>query len=483
MVRNTAASQLADIQKAHPDDIFNLLNRIVPYLRSKSWETRTASAKAIGGVVENAEKWDPNRFNRPPPKLEEIKDEELNGDGLCEVKSEETGESYAIKLENGLYNNDFLKFETLDYFSVIKNGKKLFRSSGKEYDFSLADLDPAERLALQKKNVMARLGISGEYMEEEIVNEKDFATALNALPTPKIDTSVAGIPYRHSVSSPAVYSPMVDNSGVPQTPNEDGTAGLSKRQQNMLKRKAKQSAKNHANKVRVVDLATPSRRQSVIETSSTPHPLKQEGSTNGNGNSQDYFSLEKVKEEPDDSKIIVEHKKPVIVEPAIPTATNEEWPFERLCDILKIDMFDTNWEVRHGALMALREVIRVHGGGAGREEGKSKEINDALNKQWLDDLGCRLTCVFMLDKFGDFVSDNVSFNPSLNSSRVISNVGRLLHPFARQQHRCLVLCSCIFHKALYWQSTVYCIGWSCSMGWRHWFSLVTRCGKSVMAAC
>src|SRR5690606_37180390 len=110
-------------QKAHPDDIFNLLNRIVPYLRSKSWETRTASAKAIGGIVENAEKWDPNRYDRPP-RLEEIKDEE-EGDKLSQIKSEETGEKSDAKLENGLYNPEFLKFETLDIYSVIKNGKKL----------------------------------------------------------------------------------------------------------------------------------------------------------------------------------------------------------------------------------------------------------------------------------------------------------------------------------------------------------------------
>ncbi len=43
-----------------------------------------------------------------------------------------------------------------------------------------------------------------------------------------------------------------------------------------------------------------------------------------------------------------------------------EWPYERLCDFLKIDLFDPQWETRHGAAMGLREIIRVHGAGAGR---------------------------------------------------------------------------------------------------------------------
>ena len=67
LIRNTAAQQLADVQKSHPDELFNLLTRVVPYLRSQSWDTRTAAAKAIGGIVDHAEKYDPNAT------LEEVK--------------------------------------------------------------------------------------------------------------------------------------------------------------------------------------------------------------------------------------------------------------------------------------------------------------------------------------------------------------------------------------------------------------------------
>src|SRR6266536_5599286 len=36
LIRNTAATQLADVQKAHPEELFNLLTRVVPYLRHKT---------------------------------------------------------------------------------------------------------------------------------------------------------------------------------------------------------------------------------------------------------------------------------------------------------------------------------------------------------------------------------------------------------------------------------------------------------------
>ena len=56
LIRNTAATQLADVQKAHPEELFHLLTRVVPYLRHKTWDTRIAAAKALGGIVDNADR-------------------------------------------------------------------------------------------------------------------------------------------------------------------------------------------------------------------------------------------------------------------------------------------------------------------------------------------------------------------------------------------------------------------------------------------
>jgi TATA-binding protein-associated factor len=67
-----------------------------------------------------------------------------------------------------------------------------------------------------------------------------------------------------------------------------------------------------------------------------------------------------------------------------------------------------NWECRHGAAIGLREVLRRHGTGAGKTmEVRSKEELEAQNTAFLDDCAIRLLCVFALDRFCDFVSDQV----------------------------------------------------------------------------
>ncbi len=148
LIRNTAAQQLADVQKAHPEELFNLLTRVVPYLRHKTWDTRIAAAKALGGIVENAEKYDPNSPIKDEPKKEE--------DDFGIKKEEPVDE---IPLAEGQ-----LSLETLDVVSIIEHGKELLRGGGREYDYALANLDPAQRLAHQKKTLAGRLGLLGEYL-------------------------------------------------------------------------------------------------------------------------------------------------------------------------------------------------------------------------------------------------------------------------------------------------------------------------------
>lgn len=90
------------------------------------------------------------------------------------------------------------------------------------------------------------------------------------------------------------------------------------------------------------------------------------------------------------------------------------------------DVFDSaNWEVRHGAALALREVIRVQGAAGGiqststlpimldpatdvdLEEKATPEENAFLHSKWTNHLAVKLLCVFVLDRFSDFVSDQV----------------------------------------------------------------------------
>ncbi|RAR03157.1 snf2 family dna-dependent atpase domain-containing protein [Stemphylium lycopersici] len=395
LIRNTAADQLADVQKQHPDELFNLLTRVIPYLRSKSWETRVAAAKAIGGIAANADRFDPNAHDQDESGSPDGIKSESNG----HVKKEENGESALPPLSHGL------DLATLDLPSILKFGKVLASSGAKEHDYKLAAMDPAERLEYQKSTLLKRLGFEGAWVEDLTPPQETMPqTPGPKTPAPhRIDTSVSRPENMNAAGSPPLA-----------TPNGQG---LSKRQQNALKRKAKKNAAGGANKVQIVDFNANSRKDSQadpLETPTRPHPvaLKFEKSENGDDgdSANDYFSLERTGGD-DDAKMVKEFKgAPVPEKSSFQTEAEEaglEWPFERVCSYLAVELFDFTWEVRHGAAMGLREILRIHGGGAGRRKGLSRTENDQLNQRWLNDLACRMICVFMLDRFADFTGDNV----------------------------------------------------------------------------
>ena len=381
------------------------MTRVVPFLRQKGWDTRVAAAKAIGGIVEHAEKFDPNADDFDIP----IKGE-FNGshNGSAEAKKEDKASLQPLA------SDDQLDLTTLDVSTILVKGKQLLGSAGKQYDYKLAAMDPAERLAHQKKNLLARLGMGGEYtdFDDEAIADHDIAAkSLDSSKLSKLETSFSR---NNSVSANTVATP---HDATPHTP-VGGETQLSKRQLNMLKRKKKTELKGQANKVRLLDFSG-GRRESVDDVDNPPDPephavkmevkpeVKREDSED---RTADYFNLDR-KAGDDDTKMVSEYKGPTVPEKSTLQTEDEEkgleWPYERLCELLMVDMFDHKWEVRHGAAMALREIIRVHGAGAGRRWGKTSAQNSDLNRRWLDDLACRVSCVFMLDRFGDYVSDNM----------------------------------------------------------------------------
>ncbi|KAF2712965.1 hypothetical protein K504DRAFT_497801 [Pleomassaria siparia CBS 279.74] len=403
LIRNTAADQLADVQKQHPDELFNLLTRVIPFLRSKSWETRVAAAKAVGGIVANADKFDPNAEDEPITKSEangHAKKDEANGSDM--VKMEGNG--------NGLPpNEDQLDLGSLDLTSILEFGKKLLGSSGEQYNIMLAAMEPAERLAHQKKSLTARLGLGGKYIEEDIVTENDIATRLSAIQTPamhRIDTAVSRT---DNLNSSALSPPG-------PTPVHAGEQSqLSKRQMNALKRKKKNIDKGKMGKTHIVDL-TPQRRHGsqgdFPQTPASTFPTIKQEPSQDNGTEAgvgDYFTLDR-KGDDDDQKFVKEFTGMQIPDKSEFQADAEEsgfeWPYERVCEFLTIELFDNNWEIRHGAAMGIREILRVHGAGAGRQKGKSRSQNAQLNQRWLNDLACRVCCIFMLDRFADYTADN-----------------------------------------------------------------------------
>jgi TATA-binding protein-associated factor len=138
IVRSTAAKQIGQVQKQHPDELYPLLTRVLVHLNSKSWDTRVAAGEAIEAICENVPQWDPAPSNGDIEKLE----------GL-------------------------LSFDTLDIDIVLEKGQPLLSSAGKEFDADLSDMDPKERLAVQKKRLRERLGIATQFMDVDFFDEND----------------------------------------------------------------------------------------------------------------------------------------------------------------------------------------------------------------------------------------------------------------------------------------------------------------------
>ncbi|RYO93094.1 hypothetical protein DL766_000238 [Monosporascus sp. MC13-8B] len=379
LIKDTAVNQLADWQKQHPDELFNLLSRVVPYLRHKDWDTRATAAKALGKIIENAPLYDPNEDEGQPTAKEETSLE--NG----HVKKEEC-------IEPSLPLGDYFSPASLDVSTILRCGRELLRTGNVDYGLASLSLEPGERLAHQKKTLIGRLGLLGRRFEDDEIPPN---TEKSSSPTtPQDMASANGLTRQDSLNLPTPS----------QAPEE---AGLSARQLNVLKRKRKRDAQKAAQgKGGFGDLSV---RRSFTAGSEGPEDTPIPDTDNKKNAKSDYFSLERPADVDEDKKVVSEFKGPTIpikseieIEDELQGA---EWPYERLCEFLKIDIFDSQWETRHGAALGLREILRVHGRGAGRMRGKSRSENDALNRTWLDDIACRLCCVLMLDRFTDYASD------------------------------------------------------------------------------
>lgn len=113
-------------------------------------------------------------------------------------------------------------------------------------------------------------------------------------------------------------------------------------------------------------------------------------------------------ESPADEKVIVKHKENN--EKTFQSGVynpGDEWPFEGLCEQLCMDLFSPIWEVRHGAGIGLREILKTQGSGIGKIVGVTSAQNEIYHKKALEDLCIRLLCVLALDRFADYVSDQV----------------------------------------------------------------------------
>eukprot|EP00063_Salmo_salar_P034843 XP_014009678.1 PREDICTED: TATA-binding protein-associated factor 172-like [Salmo salar] len=359
VTRKAAAIQLGDVVKLHPHELNNLLSKVLTYLRSPNWDTRIAAGQAVEAIVKNIPEWNPS----PKPKEE-----------LCADFSPEDSSS------------DRLSFYRFDISRLLKHGASLLGSAGAEFevqDDKSGEVDPKERLARQRKLLQRKLGLdmgAAIGMDTmELFNDEDLDTQYTCTPSgPKAQGQGEG--GSEPCSSSGNHVPMQAAEII----DSEFRPGMSNRQKNKAKRMAKLVAKQRSRDM------------------------------DPNERSNDSFEGEPEEKHRKTSNVVIEqpateHKVLIdnVPENSSLLEETQEWPLESFCDELCNDLFNPSWEIRHGAGTGLREILKSQGAGGGKLVGSTAEQMARHHQEWLEDVVIRLLCVFALDRFGDFVSDEV----------------------------------------------------------------------------
>ncbi|GMG39269.1 unnamed protein product [Ambrosiozyma monospora] len=364
-IRDTAADQLSDLAKQHPEEILNLLSRVYPFLQNKKWETRVSAAKAFGGIVSHAPQWDPNADDDKMDTSDDIhiKEEDKEGQVSDEDKKvkKEADEDYAkIKKEEDEdldvkkliedYYDGLISFDDWSLTEVLQCGRVLLGSSGKEYNsFNNSNNDnddDTENVKRRKAAFTEKLGLDRQQIKSE-----DEVKAESA----------------------------VKKEEPTQEQKKPQTAQQSARMRAMAKRKAKMGRSGNSRNHNPVDLSQSSVSRKLNHEDKGGSSSPENGNGNSNGNQTPNIDMTSQS----DGKLVVEHKvapvSPILQEHA--KYASFVWQFQGVFEMMTKDLFNDVWEIRHGAAMGLRELVKFQASGAGRVKGKDREENDKRNNR------------------------------------------------------------------------------------------------------
>lgn len=351
-----AADQLGDLAREHPEDVLPLLSRVCPFLLVKKWETRVTAARAIGGIVAHAQQWDPNRD-----------DGALASRGAREAggAAAESNLSAKVKLENDMQ----IKLEE------FKREDELLLEHEQDDLLSLDSWD-LQQLFKSGKTFLA-------------ANVDDFSEP---------QAPVSAFKNSHPNSAENLQSPSSGASSPTSisVPSDLAQASANKKSARMLamaKRKKKMQSKGP--QTRPVDITENSISKSIMANQDlSPASVLQNP------------KMEITGQPMDPSKIMIESSISPILEKHERVA-GLIWQFQGIYELLLERLMSDSWELRHGAALGIRELMKKHANGVSRVKGESKESNDLRNRKSLEDLAARLLTLFALDRFGDYVYDTV----------------------------------------------------------------------------
>lgn len=288
-----------------------------------------------------------------------------------------------------LNGNEDLPYPDFPKFSVqelISQGNLLLASSGKEFAKPAGILSSTQEVKQARKDAMSRLGLGFlDGVEDDMDLDKEFAAEMevDASAPVKLETAASSpmeicseLPVKERSPSAGSLTPNLPSPSTPNPPSEADTAALSARERNRLKRKRKPG--NSA------FVAPPPQASGARYAAAASGPAKSVNSqpvtvvslTNikyrarlinpdAKAASNSRLSSPTLGVAPD--KVVIDPSKGGAIAPKSAKQSKAlevedgVWVWDGVVKVLEVDLFSAAWEVRHGAAMALRELLKLQG--------------------------------------------------------------------------------------------------------------------------
>lgn len=271
VTRRAAAKQIGEVQKLYPNELHRLLNRLIGYLHSTSWDTRIAAAQAVDAILKNVPEWQPGPIKKHETQTKCLRDIGsasavasagiTEDENICLSNDSSTTSNTTVSTStvSELHPKDaYLTFIEFNLEQVLSRGALLFGSEGVEFDDLSEDkggsieleVNSVERLNRQRALLNEKLGLTqasklGINLTDLITNEDVMQHHHpQTKPTASTPCSVHAegekLPVERILKLSASRTPNFLDG---KSSNEKGNSkALSCREINRAKRKARQNA-------------------------------------------------------------------------------------------------------------------------------------------------------------------------------------------------------------------------------------------------
>lgn len=303
------------------------------------------------------------------------------------------------------YEASRLTFDQFNLATVLEKGARLIGSEGSEFDCTddannsdeLQNGSEHDRLQRQRMQLNEKLGLCQSANSFGLLNINDLVSLDDMRNT------------ANKYEPNKLLLPVQEVLNLETNPSTTSTASsMSCRELNRLRRKTRQQFINTTSAATTVtnnNVTTSNSGNSSSAITSMSATFSRSNSTSNGSLSDEQPDIKRIKLNDSDSGCSISESVPDSIGEWTDATT--DWPLESFCSKLYLDLFNPRWETRHGAATALRELLKTHATGAGKSVYMTANEMEMSHIKWLEDAVLRLLCVLALDRFGDFISDQV----------------------------------------------------------------------------